>query len=182
MIFNPLDGLIIIGLGTGAFWGFNRGSLREFIELACFYVATLVTTLLFQKPAKWLALHVNLPLPFAEILIFALLLAALFSAFLYIALDFIKPPKERFLTIPDRVGGMILGLLFALLLTSILLLSLDYALKLNWLRWDSYRRAISDTRFNSFLAPIVEDFGKTALMVLKPFFRKGLPSFWGAVF
>ncbi len=182
MIFNPLDGLIIIGLGAGAFWGFNRGSLREFIELACLYVANLATIFLFQKPARWLTFHFNLPLPFAEILTFALLLVAFFSAFLYIALDFIKPPKERYLTIPDRVGGMTLGLLFALILISFLLLSLDYSLKVNWLRWDSYRKAIYEARLNSFLAPIVEDFGKTTMMVLKPFFRKGLPSFWGITF
>ncbi len=179
MIFNPLDGLIILGLGAGAFWGFNRGSLREFIDLACLYIATVATTLLFQKPARWLALRLHLPLPFMEIAVFALMLVALFSILLYIILDFLRPPKWRYLSLADRIGGMIFGVLFALVLISVLLFFLDYALKVSWLRWDSYRKAILDTRLNSFLAPLVEGFGKAILAVLRPFFPKGLPPLLG---
>ncbi len=179
MIFSPIDGLIIIGLGAGAFWGFSRGSLREFIDLACLYIASIATTLLFQKPARWLALHFHLPLPFVEIAVFTILLVALFSAFLYMALDLLRPPKGRYLSFADRMGGMILGLLFAMLLISFLLLFLDYTLKLHWLRWDSYRKAIVEARVASFAAPFVEGFGRAVLMVLKPFFPRGLPSFLG---
>lgn len=176
MIFNPLDGLIVLGLGVGAFWGFSRGSLRELIDVVCLYLATLATTLVFQKPAIWFALNFNLPLPFMEILTFTLLLAGFFSTFLYLALDFLKPPKGRYLTITERVGGMIFGLLFALILISLALFFLDHALKVNWLRWDQYRKAILEARLGSFMAPLIEGFGRTILQVLKPFFPKGLPS------
>ncbi|MCS7285735.1 MAG: CvpA family protein [Anaerolineae bacterium] len=176
MIFNPLDGLILLGLGAGAFWGFSRGSLRELIDVVCLYLATLATTLVFQRPARWFALNFDLPLPFTEILTFTLLLAGFFSFFLYIALDFLKPPRGRYLTITDRMGGMIFGLLFALILISLVLFFLDHALKVNWLRWDQYRKAILETRIASLIAPFIEEFGRTILLVLRPFFPKGLPS------
>ncbi len=176
MLLNPLDGLIILGLGAGAFWGLNKGTLREAIELGCLYFATLVTTLLFQKPARWLVSHFSLPLPFVEISVFALLLLAIYFAFFYIATDFFKPPKARYLGFFDRLGGMVLGFFFALIIISLLLFFLDYALGVNWLRWDYLRKAILETRLSSFAAPIVEGFGRSILSVLKPFFPKGFPA------
>jgi uncharacterized membrane protein required for colicin V production len=176
MFLNPLDGLIILGLGVGAFWGFNRGTFRGAIELACLYLATLVTTLLFQKPARWLASRFSLPLPFVEITVFTLLLLAAFFAFFYIAMDFLRPPQARYLGFADRLGGMVFGFLFALVIISLLLIFLDYALGVNWLRWEHLRKAILETRDSSFVAPLVKEFGRSILAVLKPFFPKGLPA------
>jgi len=176
VLLNPLDGLIILGLGAGAFWGFNKGTLREAIELGCLYFATLVTTLLFQKPARWLAARFHLPLPFLEITVFTLLLVGAFFAFFFFAMDFFKPPKARYLSFADRLGGMVFGFLFALVIISLLLIFLDYALGVNWLRWDHLRKAILETRLSSFTAPLVKGFGRSILAVLKPFFPKGLPA------
>ena len=176
MLLNPLDGLIILGLGIGAFWGFNKGTIREAIELACLYLATLVTTLLFQRPARWLASRFSLPLPFVEISVFALLLLAAFFAFFYIAMDFFKLPQSRYLSFVDRLGGMVFGFLFALVVISLLLIFLDYALGVNWLKWEHLRKAILETRLSSFAAPLVKGFGRSILAVLKPFFPKGLPA------
>jgi uncharacterized membrane protein required for colicin V production len=174
MMFNALDYLLIFFLLVGGLWGLLRGAGRLLIGLFSLYVGLVISLLLYRPLANFFRdLLSGMSITGSESLAFVFLLLALVNGFSFLTRYFATPPEERrhkergqvqeavtkggqrFLTGPlNQLGGLLVGVLVAIVWISLLLAIFQFAVKAGWPAANRTRVAIQGQMNASVLVPV----------------------------
>lgn len=121
-----IDILLLCGLGVGAVRGFMKGFLRQLATVLGLVAGLLAARALYASLAEFLCPTVTESMTVAQILAFLLIWIAVPLAFALVARLLTKAMEAVSLGWLNRLLGAALGLLKALLLTSLLISALEY--------------------------------------------------------
>jgi uncharacterized membrane protein required for colicin V production len=172
---NPFDVLIIFGLIGGVIWGFLRGMVRMALGLAVLYIAAVLAMTFYELLGERLVYLSSHRLATAGAELIAFLFILILTA---IVLNFAMNRAFKDTELPgvrqiDQLGGLVFGLVLAVMWIGLLLTGLGFALSTPGFGSDAFRGVWLGYMRSSLLVPIFFEFLPIAFATLKPWVPKG---------
>ena len=172
---NPFDVLIIFALIGGIVWGFLRGVVRMALGLAVLYIATVLAMTFYELLGERIIYLSGRRLAVGGAELTAFLLILIVTA---IVLNFAMNRAFKDTELPgvrqiDQLGGLVLGLLLAVMWIGVILTGLGFALSTPGFGSDAFRGTWLGYMHSSLLVPIFFRFLPIAFVTLKPWVPKG---------
>lgn len=171
--------LILIGLCiAGMVLGFMQGLLRQVIVLGTLYLATVLAMQYYAVVTGWLlALFssgvTNRLLNGAAFLLIVLVVTTVLNI---MAFDAYRTTRLRLFPLLDHFGGSMLGLATAIILISLLLPVISFALVEPMPYNDQWRVLVRDEMRVAQLVPFFAQLKPAILAALSPWLPSGIPS------
>lgn len=171
------DILILLILLAGAGWGFYRGLFRQLATTLVIYISTVASTLSYRGLAQLLSGR-NVPASATTDMLAFVIVMAIFTISLTILInDLLKDFEPRKLGMWVNLGGIVFGLLNAMIWSALLLIIVRYGLHGG--QWIGYEKLQSSLlrQFNaSFLTAIFRPFMSLVIATIRPWmFGHSLP-------
>lgn len=177
--FNWLDFVIFFLIIAGMAIGLTQGLLRQIIGLAALYIGTILGAQYYRVIGDWirtLAFQSAAPNRVLNAFSFFVILVFVSSIINWLAHDTYRSTKLQLAPLIDQLGGAILGLVTLIILISIMLPVLGFAISEPWPWNEPARQFITEGMRTFRLLPVFNALKPLLLSALGPWLPAGLPS------
>lgn len=171
------DVLILLALIGGAAWGFYRGIFRQAATTLVIYISTVVSTLTYRGLSKLISGASNPSSATTDMLAFVIVMVVLNIAFAVFVNDILKDFEPKKLGMWVNLGGILFGVLNAIIWCAVLLIIVRYAIGGGpWIGYEGLQQSLRRQLDLSFMATIFRPFMQIVVAAIRPWmFGRTLP-------
>ncbi|MBN1935156.1 MAG: CvpA family protein [Anaerolineae bacterium] len=172
-----LDVLILLALVGGAAWGFYRGLFRQAATTLVIYISTVVSTLTYRGLSKLISGAAKPASATTDMLSFIIVMAVFNIALAIMVNDLLKDFEPKKLGMWVNLGGIVFGILNAVIWSAVLLIIVRYAVGGGqWIGYEGVQQALRRQLSTSVMATIFRPLMQVIIAAIRPWlFGRSLP-------
>jgi uncharacterized membrane protein required for colicin V production len=168
--FNGLDWIILGVITFALVIGYIQGILRQVIWLAALYIATILATQYHSLVGDWIRqltfqAHPSRIVNSVTFLIIVIVISFLLS---WLAADAYPTEKLKIFPLLNQVGGSILAVITTIVLLSVILRIVNFAVSETWPGNESIRLVIINNLRTSLLVPSLDALKEPIIKIILP--------------
>lgn len=168
--FNGLDWIILLLIAFALIIGYIQGMLRQVVWLAALYIATILATQYHSLVGEWIRQltfqsHPSRIVNSVTFLIIVIVVSFILS---WLAADAYPTEKLKIFPLLNQVGGSILAVITTIVLLSVLLRIVNFAVSETWPGNEPTRLAIIHHLRTSLLVPSLDALKEPIVKIITP--------------
>lgn len=168
--FNGLDWILLLIITLALVIGYIQGILRQVIWLAALYIATILATQYHALVGDWirqLTFQAH-PSRIVNSVTFVIIVIVVSFVLSWLAADAYPTEKLKIFPLLNQLGGSILAVITTIVLLSVLLRIVNFAVSETWPNNEPIRLAIVNNLRTSLLVPSLDSLKEPIIKIIVP--------------